>query len=124
MSDNNKEIKNETHVHEDKYIRARKAKKIVYFIFGILEVLFAFRLIFKILGANPESTFVSVIYSITNLFIAPFNGIFRSAVTNGIETKAVLEPPLLIAMVVYALLALGIAKIIEIARARKDTDQT
>lgn len=99
-----------------------QVRKIIYYILGFLEVLFAFRLVFKVLGANPQSTFVSIIYSVTNIFIAPFNGIFRKAVTEGIETQSVLEPTLIIAMLVYAALAWGIVKLIEIIRNRKDPE--
>jgi hypothetical protein len=99
-----------------------KIRKIIYYILGILEILFAFRLVFKILGANPGSTFVGLIYSITNLFLTPFTGIFRGAVTKGIETQSVLEPPLIIAMIVYAILAWGIVKLIEIGNKNKNTE--
>jgi hypothetical protein len=98
-----------------------KIVKYIYYLLGVLEVFFAFRFIFKILGANAESTFVSFIYSSTNLFLAPFAGIFRFAVADGIETKSVLEPNLIIGMIVYALLALGIAKLIEINRKNNNT---
>ncbi len=91
-----------------------RIKKIVYYILGVFEVLFAFRLIFKLLGANPGSAFVSFIYNVSGVFIAPFNGIFRSAVTKGIETRSVLEPTTIIAMIVYALIAYGVARLIEI----------
>ena len=94
------------------------ARRIIYFVLGFLEALFAFRLVFKILGAQPDSTFVSIIYSITNIFLAPFFGIFRSAVTQGIEVRSILEPQLLIAMVVYALIAWGIVKLIMILSAK------
>jgi len=99
-----------------------KVRRIIYYILGFLEVLFAFRLVFKVLGANPQSTFVSIIYSVTNIFIAPFNGIFRKAVTQGIETQSVLEPTLIIAMMVYAALAWGIVKLIEISSNRTDSN--
>jgi len=99
-----------------------KTRKIIYYILGLLEVLFAFRLVFKVLGANPQSTFVSIIYSVTNLFLAPFNGIFRVAVTKGIETQSVLEPTLIIAMLVYAALAWGIVKLIDIISNHKDSE--
>jgi hypothetical protein len=91
-----------------------RTKKIVYYILGVLEVLLAFRLVFKLLGANPGSAFVSFIYTVSGVFIAPFNGIFRPAVTEGIETKSVLEPTTIIAMIVYALIAYGLARLIEI----------
>ncbi|MHB8130516.1 MAG: hypothetical protein ACYDEX_16115 [Mobilitalea sp.] len=95
-------------------------KRFIYYALGLLEVFFAFRFVFKILGANMESTFVSFIYSTTNLFLTPFTGIFRMAVSDGIETKSVLEPTLIIAMIVYALIAWGIVKLIDIISNRKD----
>jgi glucan phosphoethanolaminetransferase (alkaline phosphatase superfamily) len=99
---------------------SQKARKIIYYIFGILEVLFAFRLVFKILGANPQSGFVAFIYSITKLFLTPFAGIFRMAVSNGIETQSVLEPTLIIAMIVYAALCWGIVQLVKISSNRED----
>lgn len=101
-----------------------KARKYVYYILGVFEVLFAFRLIFKVLGANPGSTFVSFIYSITELFLSPFTSIFRKAVTKGVETQAVLEPATIIGMIVYAVVAWGIIKLIEINNKSKDTNTT
>jgi hypothetical protein len=95
-------------------------RKIVYYILGAFEALFAFRLIFKLLGANPESTFVSLIYNLSGNFLAPFSGIFRPAVTQGIETQSVLEPTTIIAMFVYALIAHGIVRLIEICTTSKD----
>lgn len=98
-----------------------KIQKLIYYILGVLEALLAFRFVFKILGANSESAFVSMIYSASNIFLKPFTGIFRKAVTEGIETESVLEPPLIIAMIVYALLAWGIVKLIEISSESKDS---
>lgn len=98
------------------------SRRVVYYILGILEILLAFRLVFKILGANPGSGFVSFIYSITELFMVPFTAIFRSAATEGIETKAVLEPSTIIAMIVYALIAWGIVKLIIIITKSKSKD--
>jgi len=98
-----------------------KARKYVYYILGILEVLFTFRLVFKILGANPSSTFVSSIYSITKVFLLPFASIFSATVVKGAETQAVLEPATIIGMIVYAILAWGIIKFIEINKKSRDT---
>jgi glucan phosphoethanolaminetransferase (alkaline phosphatase superfamily) len=98
--------------------------KIVYYILGVLEVLFAFRLVFKLLGANFGSGFVSFIYTVSGVFLVPFSTIFRTAVTNGIETKSVLEPSTLIAMVVYAVIAYGIVMLIKIFKAPKGNIQS
>lgn len=91
-------------------------KKIVYYILGVLEVLLAFRLIFKLLGANPASSFVAGIYTLSNIFLSPFTGIFRTATARGVETQSVLEPATIVAMIVYALIGWGIVKLIEIIR--------
>lgn len=95
------------------------ARRIVYYIWGILEVLLAFRLMLKLFGANPNSGFVSFIYSITQVFLAPFTAIFSNTTTHGFETRAVLEPSTIIAMIVYALVAWGIVKLIIIISRRK-----
>lgn len=50
--------------------------KLIYFMFGILEVLLSFRLILKLTGASSSSGFVRLIYGITGIFILPFEGIF------------------------------------------------
>lgn len=92
------------------------ARRVVYYILGVLEALLAFRLVFKILGANPDSSFVSIVYSISKVFLVPFTAIFRFVVTQGIETKAVLEPSTIIAMIVYALIAWGIVKLFIVLR--------
>jgi glucan phosphoethanolaminetransferase (alkaline phosphatase superfamily) len=97
-----------------------KARKIVYYVLGVLEVLLACRFVLKLLGANPGSTFVSLIYTVSGVFIAPFSAIFRSAETKGIETQSVLEPATIIAIIVYALIAYGIVMLIKIYKAPKD----
>ena len=87
---------------------------LVYFFFGVLEVLLAFRFFLKMSGANPTSGFVRFIYSVTQFFIGPFEGIFRRATTEGIEVRAIFEPSTVVAIVVYAFLAWGIIELIGI----------
>ena len=98
-----------------------QARKYVNYVLGVLEVLFAFRLVFKLLGANPVSPFVSFIYATTQVFLAPFVSIFRTAVAQGVETQAILEPATIIGMIVYALVAWGIIRMIEINKKPKGT---
>ncbi|HEX7259673.1 MAG TPA: YggT family protein [Candidatus Saccharimonadia bacterium] len=85
---------------------------------GLLEGLLAFRLIFKLLGANPASGFVTFIYSVTEPFVAPFYGIFGQVTTTGAETVAVFEPATLIAMLIYALVAWLVVRLIGAASGR------
>lgn len=87
---------------------------LIYFLFGILEVLLAFRLILKLMGANIASGFVSFVYGLTSIFILPFEGIFRRGYADGIETTSVFEPSTLVAIIVYALVAWGIVKLVHV----------
>jgi len=80
---------------------------IIYIIIGVIEILLLFRFVFKLSAADPASGFVSFIYNATNFLVAPYSGF-------------VFEPGTLIAMVVYAILAWGIAKIIIIATGRRN----
>ena len=99
------------------------AARLIYFLFGILEVLLAFRLIFKLAGASHGSFFVNAIYSLTGIFIMPFSGIFRQAVATGVETTAILEPATVVAIIVYAVLAWGIVALVRIISGeRKEAD--
>src|SRR5664279_11736 len=85
---------------------------IIYIMFSILEALLAFRLVFKLLGANSSSGFVSFIYALTEPFVMPFYGIFGRVTTDGATTTAVFEPAVLIAMIVYALICWAIISIV------------
>jgi hypothetical protein len=88
---------------------------LTYYLFGALEVLLTFRLVLKVAGANLGSPFVNLIYSLSRPFIMPFEGIFRKVATDGIETVSIFEPATLVAIVVYAIMAVGIVKLIRIS---------
>ncbi len=94
--------------------RSETVEYLIYFFFGALEILLAFRLILKLMGASMSSAFVAFIYGLTGLFILPFEGIFHRGLSQGIETTSILEPSTLTAIIVYALLAWGIVKLLRI----------
>ncbi len=95
---------------------------LVYFLFGALEILLMFRMFLKISGANVSSSFVSMIYSITGLFVLPFEGIFSKAYTKGLETTSVFEPAAFVAIIVYIILAFGIVQLIGLLSRREQTE--
>ena len=85
-----------------------KATQLVWLLLGILEALLALRFCLKLIGANAASPIAVFIYGVTSLFLFPFTGLTGTPTAGGM----VLEFSTLIAMVVYALLAWGLAKII------------
>lgn len=95
---------------------------LVYYILGALEILLAFRLILKLTGASLASGFVKMIYGVTGIFVWPFEGIFRRAVSQGIETTSVLEPATIVALAVYAIVAWGIVKLVRISSGEKQPE--
>ena len=82
--------------------------------FGVLEVLIAIRFLLRMFGANPNAAFSSAILTITAPFVAPFVGVFPNTQASG----AVFEPASLLAIVIYALLAWVIAKVVWLLFAR------
>lgn len=95
---------------------------VVYFMFGVLEVLLAFRLLLKLFGASSSSFFVRFIYSTSGIFVLPFEGIFRKWFAQGAEVTSVLEPATLVALLVYAVLAWGVIKLIRISSGEKQAE--
>ncbi|HEX8034950.1 MAG TPA: YggT family protein [Ktedonobacterales bacterium] len=96
--------------------RVYRREQIVYFIFGIIEVLIIIRIVLRLLAANPDAAFTSLIYTLTAPFIAPFEGVFPTPQRNG----SVLELSSVLAVIVYALLAYLIARAIEVFTRRRN----
>lgn len=86
-----------------------RGTQIVWYILGVIEVLLAFRLVLKFLGANPEAGFSSFIYGVTYIFATPFLSVFRSSV---ITQGSVFEWTTVLAMFVYWVIAMGIIKLL------------
>src|SRR6266849_2692929 len=81
---------------------------VVYFLLGVLEVILLLRFLFRLLGANRFNGFVSFLYALSHVFVAPFNGIFND---QALGSHSVFEISTLIAMLIYALLAWGLVSL-------------
>lgn len=90
------------------------ARNVVWYVLGLIISLLGFRLILKLLGANPSSGFVEFIYGVTGILTAPFDSIFGVSRAQTAEVNSVFEPSIVVAGIVYALLAWGIVKLISI----------
>lgn len=81
---------------------------------GFLTTLLLFRFVLALLAANPTNGFASFIYGFTNPFTAPFYSLFSyDHPTLGVST---FEGYTLVAIAVYGLLAVGLAKLVTITR--------
>lgn len=89
-----------------------RGTQIVWYILGIIEVLLAFRLVLKLLGANAVAGFTSFIYGVTYIFAAPFLKVFRITQVAG----SVFEWTTILAMLVYWVVAFAIIKLLLIGK--------
>ncbi|MFZ2151705.1 MAG: YggT family protein [Minisyncoccia bacterium] len=90
-----------------------RGTQVVWYILGVIEVLLAFRFVLKLLGANPEAGFTSLIYGITYVFATPFLTVFKSS---RIVEGSVFEWTTLLALFVYWVIAVGIIKLFMMGR--------
>jgi hypothetical protein len=82
--------------------------RVVWFVFGAIEILIAIRFMLILLGANAEAGFVRLIYGISDIFMAPFVAVFGTDTVSG----ATFEWSALVAIALYALIAWGIVALI------------
>lgn len=95
--------------------RGWRAGQIIYTIGGIVEALILIRAILELLAANPAAGFSNLIYTITGPLVAPFQGVFPTPQSHG----SVLDLAAVLAIIVYALLTWGIARLFELAARRR-----
>ena len=91
------------------------AQRLAWYVAGFIITFLALRLVLLMLGANQGNLFVDLVYGVGGFFALPFTGIFGSP-TYG---QFFFDTASLVAIVVYALLAWGIARAFTLTGARK-----
>lgn len=89
-----------------------RGAQIVWYLCALLEIVLAFRFFLRLAGANPAAGFTSFIYAISYPFAEPFIAVFRATVVG----DKVFEWTTLLAMVVYLLIAWGLASLFAMSR--------
>ena len=83
-----------------------KATQLIWLLLGILEALIALRIGLKLIGANPDSPIVALIYGFTYLFLFPFTGLVGSPTAGSM----VLELSSMFAMLIYGLIGWAVER--------------
>ena len=86
-----------------------QVNRILWSLLAFLEILLAFRFVLRMIGANPASGFAVLMYGVTGVFVAPFNGLVGTPTSGG----SALEVTTLIAMAVYALIFWGFTYVLK-----------
>lgn len=85
-----------------------KATQFIWLLLGLLEAVLALRVVFKLIGVNAANPFATLLYNVTNLFVAPFASLAGAPAAAGM----VLEISTILAMIIYLLIAWGIERIV------------
>lgn len=93
---------------QEQRIFSFKATQLVWLLLGILEALIGLRIALMLIGANPNSPIVALIYGLTYLFLFPFIGLINSPAYGNM----VFEFSSIFAMLIYALIAWAVERII------------
>jgi len=91
--------------------------RVVYYVFGVIEVIIAMRFVLLLLGANKEAGFVSFIHNLSTPFMAPFDAVFKTQSVAGSS----FELSSLLALAVYALIGWGIVVLIRALTPRRSS---
>lgn len=91
---------------------------LISFLAGLLLAILAFRLVFRLLGANPGNGLVQWVYDTSAPFVAPFRGIFNGSVD---LTTGRFEIETLVAIIVYGVIAALILSMFSWGRRRPTT---
>jgi YggT family protein len=93
--------------------RMNVAERFIWLIAGIIMGLLALRFLLRLLGANPNNGFADFIYSVSHPFAVPFFGLFNYTADLGAGR---FEFETLIAILIYALAAWVLAKLVTLGK--------
>jgi hypothetical protein len=82
--------------------------QLLWVLLGFLEALIGIRVGLRLIGANPGAFFTQVVYGLTDIFLWPFAGITNNPGVGAFQ----FEISSIIAMIVYALIAWGLTRLI------------
>ncbi len=96
-----------------------RVNQIVWFIAGLIMAIIAIRFVLFLLGANRGSGFFQLIFSLSQPFVLPFLGLFEEPTYGG----SVFESASVVAVIVYALVAYAVARLVTIVLASPNTSR-
>ena len=98
---------------------AELARRIVVLIFGLIQIVIGARIVLLLLDAREANALVSAILNISQVFVAPFEGILRTDSLNA--SGSVLDVTAIVAFVGWTILELIVLWIIGIFGRRSTT---
>jgi len=104
-----KEVRTTQHEQgQEQRVATFKVTQLIWLMIGLLEAAIALRVVFKLIAVNAANPFAAFLYSVTDLFVAPFASLIGAPAAGGM----VLEVSSIIAMIVYFLIAWALERIV------------
>lgn len=94
------------------------AQRVIYYIGGVLLLILAARFLLQLFGAAQGNGFVDFVYMLSGAFVWPFNGIFGEP-TYG---SSHFDSATVVAFIVYAVVIIGLAKLVTIGSSTRDEE--
>jgi len=85
-----------------------KITQLIWLLLGLLEAMIALRVVFKLIAVNAANPFATLLYKVTDFFVAPFASLTGAPAVGGM----VLEISSILAMIVYFLIAWALERIV------------
>lgn len=108
MTDYREERTTEHESGRGQRVDSYRATLVIWLLFGLLEAMIALRVVFKLIGVNEANSFATLLYNVTDLFVAPFASLTGAPAAGGM----VLEISSIIAVIVYLLIAWALERIV------------
>ena len=93
----------------------RRIVNIIYFLFGVVELLLVIRVILHLVGVNADNGFANFIYGASATFVSLFASLLQNPTLGG---SSVLEVTTIIAIIVYMIAAWLIGRLIWLVLSR------
>jgi hypothetical protein len=108
----------ETHVRTTRPSGSTLASRVVIVVFGLIQLVIGLRIVLLALDARTGNDLVRAILDISQVFVAPFEGILRTnALSSGGST---LDVAAVLALIGWTLLELVVLAVVRIARPGDD----
>lgn len=98
---------------------AELTRRIVVLVFGLIQIVIGARIVLLLLDAREANALVSAILDISQVFVAPFEGILRTDALS--SAGSVLDVTAIVALVGWTILELIVLWVIGIFGRRSDT---
>lgn len=95
-----------------------RSSQVVWYLLGVIEILLALRFVLKFIGANVSAGFTQFIYVISS----PLAGSFMNVVNPSQVGKSIFDWSILLAMIIYALVAWGVIKFLVMSKPVSDQE--